>query len=149
MKHFIVFVLVIAMCVGLNEGIVCSSDSRDPRCGGSGCIHNNLEFRNQLTPGSVLKVNCTSNRNEARGVHEVKFNQAYDFNFPESSSIRIVWACHLRYGPKMEYFQTIWRAYRGAFSRRCGQVRSWVAKVDGIYLDRNGVPQGRLHNWVK
>lgn len=149
MNHLIVFMVVFAMCFGLNEGIVCSRDSINPRCGGSDCIHNTLEFRNELSPGSILKVNCTSNRNLAMGLHEVKFKQTYDFNFPESNNERIVWGCHLRQGKNIEFFQTLWRAYRGAHSRRCAQVRSWIAKDDGIYLERNGVPKGRLHNWIK
>ncbi|CAN7106652.1 unnamed protein product [Brassica rapa subsp. narinosa] len=43
--NYLIFVLAIAMCFGLNEGIVWV------------CPMNTLEFQNKLNPCSILKVN--------------------------------------------------------------------------------------------
>jgi len=43
----------------------------------------------------------------------------------------------------------IWRAYRGAANKRCGQVRKWVSRGDGIYLVRNAEPKGLRFVWLK
>lgn len=148
MNHLIVFMLVIALCFGLNEGLVCGTgNSQHPRCN-SVCLLNILEFRNELAPGSILKVNCTSNRNEAKGHHDVTFDNTYRFFVNENGDNRIVWRCHLRQGQNMEHFLELWRAYRGAYQSRCGQIRSWVAKVDGVHLVRNHEPKGHQHHWI-
>ncbi|ESQ42297.1 hypothetical protein EUTSA_v10014983mg [Eutrema salsugineum] len=135
MNHLIIFVLSIAMCFGLNEGMMCSTgNSQHPRCRDV-CLLNTLEIRNELGPDNILMVKCTSNRNEVK--------ELYD----EGGGNRIVWRCHLRQGQKMEYFQDIWRAYRGASQSRCGQIRTWIAKPEGIYLVRNNEPKGLKHPW--
>lgn len=150
MNHLIIYVLVITMCFGLNEGIVCSNpNNQNPRCGGAGCRLNTLELRNELGRGNILKVDCTSNQNKKTGPQVVKFNESYAFSFEEVHAKRIVWACHLRHGPKGEFYQSIWRAYRGAAKKRCAQIRTWVAKVDGIYLLRNAEPKGHQFVWLK
>ncbi|EOA34345.1 hypothetical protein CARUB_v10021868mg [Capsella rubella] len=135
MSNLIVFVLAIAMCFGLNEG--------------SGCALNTLKLRNELGRGSLLKIDCTSNQNKKTGPRDVRFNQSYAFDFEEVHSHRIVWACHLRHGPKLEYHQSIWRAYRGAATKRCGQTRTWIARPNGIYMNKNFVPQGFRFAWLK
>lgn len=135
------------MCFSLNEGIVCSNpNNQNPRCGGNGCYLNTLEIRNELVRGSNLKVDCTSNQKKTTGPQVVKYNETYAFSFEEVHSMRIVWACHLRQGPN---HQSIWRAYRGAANKRCGQVRTWIAKTDGIYMNRNFAPQGLRFGWLK
>ncbi|CAN7015130.1 unnamed protein product [Brassica oleracea var. botrytis] len=62
---YLIFMLLTAMCFGLNEGIV------------SGCVMNTLEIQNKLNPGSILKVNCSSNKTKADGLREVKVNDKY------------------------------------------------------------------------
>ncbi|CAA7025011.1 unnamed protein product [Microthlaspi erraticum] len=145
MNHLIVFLLAIAWCFGLNEGLVCSTGN--PRCNNA-CLLNTLEFRNELTPGNILKVNCTSNRNEDKGHHDVTFGNSFRFFVNENGDNRIVWRCHLRQGPNMEHFLELWRAYRGAYASRCGQLRSWIARVDGVHLLRNDEHKGHQHHWI-
>ncbi|KAL0737446.1 hypothetical protein Bca4012_013656 [Brassica carinata] len=134
--NYFIFMLVIAMCFGLNEG-------------GPECPLNTLEIQNQLNPDSILKVNCSSNTDLVEPLHEVKFNDKYRIPVREAGQVRrIVWRCLLRHGKKVENFLTIWRAYRGASSYRCGEKRSWIARVDGIYLEKNNKPKGLQHHWI-
>ncbi|CAG7892272.1 unnamed protein product [Brassica rapa] len=124
------------MCSGLNEGCVW-------------CNKNTLEVQNQLTPGSILKVNCSSNRKHVEGLRELKFNEKYNIAVSELGiGRRIVWRCTLRHGDKVKSSQTIWRAYRGASQARSGEKRSWIARVDGIYLEKNGKAKGLEHHWI-
>nr|VDD38258.1 unnamed protein product [Brassica oleracea] len=123
------------MCFGLNEGISCKP--------------NTLEFQNKLNPGTILKVNCSTNTNIIERLHEVKVNDIYQILVNEKiSPKRIVWRCLLRHGEKVENSQIIWRAYRGARSFRCGEKRSWIARVDGIYLEKNNKAKGLQHHWI-
>lgn len=98
---------------------------------------NTLEIQNKLNPGNILKVNCSSNKKENDRLHEVKFNDKYQIFLRERRpGNRIVWRSLLRHGDKMENSQTIWRAYRRAMQSRCAQKCSWIAGVDGIYLEK-------------
>lgn len=98
---------------------------------------NTLEFQNKLNPGSIFKVNCSSNKKEVEDLHEIKFNDKYQFFLKERGvGNRIVWRCLLRHGIKVENSQILWRAYRGAMRHRCGEKRSWIARLDGIYLEK-------------
>ncbi|KAF8117306.1 hypothetical protein N665_0011s0030 [Sinapis alba] len=146
--NYLIFMLAIAMCFGLNEGIVCNIDNRHlPQCN-VGCLMNTLEIQNKLNPNSILKVNCSSNKNEDDGLHEVKVNDKYQIFLRERGlGSRIVWRCLLRHGHKVENFQIIWRAYRGASGSRCGQKRSWIARVDGIYLEKDSKAKGLQYHW--
>ena len=120
--------LVIAMCFGLNEGQ---------------CYSNILELQNQLKPNSILKFNCSANHGHVEPLHDVKFNEKYQIVVLERGlGDRIVWRCLLRHGNKMENSRTIWRAYRGASRPRCNEKRSWIARVDGIYMEKNTKPEG-------
>lgn len=124
--------LVIVMCFGLNR---------------SECLQNTLRFENQLGPGQILQVNCTSNRNEIKGIHKVKFDERYEILVNEAGYNRIVWRCHLRQGKKMEYFHTLWRAYRGASINRCGQIRAYIVALDRISLVRNDILTDEVFYW--
>jgi len=136
MNHLIVFLIVISIYFGLNESWTVVP---------WGCKDNTLEFRNELAPNSILKVNCTSKDNTI-SVHDVLFNGKYEFSFGEHVSKRTIWKCLLRQG---QYHHILWKAYRGASKRRCRQKRTWIAKIDGIYLEKNSGPQTRMHDWFK
>ncbi|WZZ31534.1 hypothetical protein YC2023_014935 [Brassica napus] len=126
--NYLIFLLVIAMCSGLNEG---------------------CEVQNQLNPGSALKVNCSSNKIHVEGLHELKFNEKYNITVRElGMGNKIVWRCTLRHGDKVKSSQTIWRAYRGASQMRSGEKRSWIDRVDGIYLEKNDKAKGLEHHWI-
>ncbi|KAL0737623.1 hypothetical protein Bca4012_013833 [Brassica carinata] len=134
--NYLIFMLVIAMRFGLNQGYY-------------GCKPNTLEFQNKLNPGSILKVNCSSNEGVVENLHELKVNDIYQIPVREfGPGNRIVWRCLLRHGQKVENFQILWRAYRGATLYRCGEIRSWIAKVDGIYLEKNNKTKGFQFYWI-
>ena len=63
--NYLIFTLVIAMCFGLNEGMCV------PR------YNSILELQNQFSPGSILKVNCSSNQKHVEPLHQVKFSEKY------------------------------------------------------------------------
>lgn len=42
-----------------------------------GCAPNNLEFTNRIYAGQVIQVNCTSNRNETKGIQNLEYNRTY------------------------------------------------------------------------
>ncbi|KAG7588397.1 Plant self-incompatibility S1 [Arabidopsis suecica] len=111
------------------------------------CENSILAFRNELTPGSILKVNCTSKNNNI--VRDVRFQETTEWKFNENPFKRTIWKCLLRQGPKMENQHTLWRAYRGGSTRRCGQIRRWIAKTDGVYLEGNLAPRKRMYDWYK
>ncbi|CAH8323267.1 unnamed protein product [Eruca vesicaria subsp. sativa] len=132
--HFLIFTLVIAICFGLNEGAP---------------LWNTLEIQNKLSSDSILKVNCSSNKDVDDGLHEIKVNDKYQIFIREKGAGNIiVWRCTFRYGDKVEHSQTIWHAYRGAATIRTGQKRSWIARFDGIYLEKNNEIQGFKHHWI-
>lgn len=139
MNHVILSLLVIFMYFGLNEGGIVTIWR---------CKENILEFRNELVPGSILKVNCTS-KDDITNIHDVVFNSKFELKFGEHAFKRTIWRCLLRQGPEMEYYNILWRAYRGGATKRCEQKRSWIAKVDGIYLEKNNGPRKRMFDWFK
>lgn len=145
--NYLIFMLAIAMCFGLNEGIVCNIDNHHlPQCQVAGCLMNTIEIQNKLNPGSILKVNFSSNKTKVDGLHEVKVNDKYQIFLRERGlGSRIVWRCLLRQGDKMENSQTIWRADRRS---RCGKKCSWIARVNGIYLEKNSKTEGLQHHWI-
>ncbi|CDY65453.1 BnaC09g53170D [Brassica napus] len=149
MMNYLIFMLVIAMCFSLNKGIVCNIDNYHlPQCR-KGCLMNTLEFQNKLNPGSIFKVNCSSNKKEVEDLHEIKFNDKYQIFLKERGVGNIiVWRCLLRHGNKVENSQILWRAYRGAMRHRCGEKRSWISRLDGIYLEKNNKAKGFQHPWV-
>lgn len=110
------------------------------------CEDCTLIFRNALRPNSVLNVNCESNKNDRR-TGTVKFqSNPIRINFREAVIERTTWHCSLRQGGYSQYF----RAYRGSFPfPRCGELRIYIAKVDGIYLSKNADPEKLDQRWVK
>ncbi|KAF8083616.1 hypothetical protein N665_0763s0014 [Sinapis alba] len=146
--NYLISILLMSMHFGLNEGIVCNIDNRHlPQCR-KGCLLNTLEFQNKLIPGSTLKVNCSSNKKEVEDLHEIKFNDKYQIFLKERGlGNRIVWRCLLQHGHKLKYSQILWRAYRGAMRHRCGEKRAWIARADGIYLEKNDETKGFQHPW--
>ncbi|KAL0827763.1 hypothetical protein Bca101_051441 [Brassica carinata] len=132
MNNLIIFMLVIVMCFGFKES--------------SGCPPNTLQFKNQVAPDRTISVGCTSNRDEGKGITYVKFNDIYSFPVVESSR-RIVWKCRIT-DQKNRNFVMLWRAYRGAYNARCGQIREYIADPKGLSLVRNKKPTKEFFPWM-
>ena len=133
MNHLIILYLSIAICFGFE--------------GSSGCAPNILQFKNQIGAGETLLVSCWSNRGQIKGVETpVEFNKIYNFEVEERGKDRIVWKCELK-NRKATKFLLLWRAYRGAARKRCGQIREYVADTKRVSLVRNNKPTDQFFPW--
>lgn len=136
MNHLIVFIMsFLSMYFCLNEAEFF-------------CDESILAFQNELKPGSILKVNCIS-KSDKTEVRDVAFMKITEWRFNENPFDRTIWKCLLWQGPNMQNHHILWRAYRGGSTRRCGQIRRWIAKLDGIYLEGNLTPRKRMFDWFK
>lgn len=141
MNSIVIFILVIAMYFRLNE--TARIDTRVYR----GCPTNIIEIQNQLGPARALEYFCYSQYDELYGF--IEFNTTKPIKFGDSVIERTWWMCELKQGLWMNYSQKF-EAYRGASDRQCDQVRKWIAKVDGIYFERNRIkPSARALQWIK
>ncbi|KAG7630729.1 Alpha/Beta hydrolase fold [Arabidopsis suecica] len=97
-------------------------------------------------PGIILKVNCESN-NKNRVTGTVKFqSDTVRINFREAAFERTTWHCLVQQGGYSQHF----RAYRGSAPiPRCGELRVYIAKRDGIYLSANAGPEKLDQRWMK
>ncbi|KAL0699581.1 hypothetical protein Bca4012_055703 [Brassica carinata] len=120
MNRLIIFVFISAMCFGLNEG----------------CKKNYIIFENQLiTSRSNLLIDCNDNEGKFMSNQlsfgatpfEIAFS---DYGWPKHTR----WSCTISWGPNNMYYYDL-EAYHSNF-QRCGQLRSWIAKDDGIWFTR-------------
>lgn len=104
-------------------------------------------LKNQIGAGETLLVSCWSNRGQIKGVETpVEFNKIYNFEVEEKGENRIVWKCELK-DRKATKFLLLWRAYRGAARKRCGQIREYVADTKRVSLVRNNKPTDQFFPW--
>ncbi|KAL0856426.1 hypothetical protein Bca101_061579 [Brassica carinata] len=102
------------------------------------CEKNRVLLHNELGPGRVLEFHCYSVDNDL-GVKNLNFNAPpYVIEFHNNVMIRTTWDCLLKQGANKEYFYKI-EAYKAGYNfiPKCGQIRVWTAKLDGIYFSRN------------
>ncbi|KAG7543206.1 Plant self-incompatibility S1 [Arabidopsis thaliana x Arabidopsis arenosa] len=112
------------------------------------CKKDRVEIHNQLGPGSILTFRCQSNENNL-GINQLNFNAApYIIQFHERVGGGTRWNCHFMYGNETKYVQDI-VVYEGTtFFPRCGQLRSWAAKFDGIYMTKKAnQPYDKVVRW--
>lgn len=124
MNHLITCMLIFLMYSELNE-------ARE---------NNTVVIFNGLPPRSILKFHCRS-KDQDLGVLELKFNaRPYFIEFVErSKQNRIVWNCIFEHWPNKEKTIDI-QVYRSARSPRGGEIRTWIAREDGIYFTKNSIP---------
>ncbi|CAA7045739.1 unnamed protein product [Microthlaspi erraticum] len=135
MNTLTIFVLVIAMCVGLNE---------------AGCAHNRVEIHNQLGPGEYLEISCGGPTRTV--MHTLQFNDPplvitfHDVGWPHITK----WKCQLMHGFNLATYYDV-QVYRSVSAiKKCGQFRSWIAKPDGIWFTRDHrKPAGKALDWKK
>lgn len=119
--------LITVMYFGLNEA----------------CKRNHVVFHNQLTPGSILDIYCRNNHGRIR-TQKLNFNVTpyivdfKDYVWPEKTA----WYCVISHGPSLMFHYDL-EAYHTK-DKRCGQLRSWIARPD-----RDLVPPGHVLNWKK
>ncbi|CAH8392804.1 unnamed protein product [Eruca vesicaria subsp. sativa] len=134
MKHLILFILV-TTCLRLYEA----------------CEKNRVILHNELGPGRVLTFHCASN-NDDLGIQTLAFNASpYIIAFHDGVFFLTSWKCMLRQGTNMEYFYEV-QVYRAGqiYKPKCGEIRVWTAKLDGIYFSRDLVtPPVLALRWKK
>ncbi|CAL9214273.1 unnamed protein product [Arabidopsis halleri] len=138
MNRFIIFMFVVATCLGLNVAFF----DMFP------CPKNKILITNELGPGLVLQYHCHSRDNNLN-VANLQFNETKEIAFGDKLGRRTRWTCLLKHGLYMRYFSEF-IAYRMANVRRCGAYRNWIARKDGIYVIRNRNPPPTFHHtWNK
>lgn len=135
MNFFIIFMLIIAMFLGVN---------------GSKCNKNQAIIRNELGPGRSLEYHCHSNGKD-QGVEFLKFNEQRSFEFEHSLfKKKKKLNCVLRQGLWMQNSSRDFQAYHASRNKPCEQVREWIARTDGIYFQRNRIkPAAFVFPWIK
>ncbi|KAG7579193.1 Plant self-incompatibility S1 [Arabidopsis thaliana x Arabidopsis arenosa] len=136
MNYSIGLMVIIIMYAWLNEA----------------CTLNQIEVFNNLPPGKILKVHCRSKNPDAdlRVVELKNATVPRRFFFEEGIVYykRREIFCLLSYQDTFENYQDI-RVYRAAARYRCGQLRRWIAKKDGLYSTRsNNTPPGFVLPWL-
>ncbi|CAG7908182.1 hypothetical protein BRARA_D02370 [Brassica rapa] len=112
------FLLIITLCVGLNNAGVLEKNS--------------VHFKNSLGPNNILRVDCSS-KDDFLGVHDLKPGQTFDFSFNDSI-LKTKFDCTLAQGQGFIH-QASFRAYEGGgFIVHYGKENFWDAREDGIYF---------------
>ncbi|WZZ85091.1 hypothetical protein YC2023_113670 [Brassica napus] len=102
------------------------------------CEKNRVLLHNELGPGRILEFHCYSLHNDL-GVKNLNFNAPpYVIEFHDDVIIRTAWICLLRQGANKEYSYQV-EVYRAGYNfiPKCGEIRVWTAKLDGIYFSRS------------
>ncbi|CAH8392807.1 unnamed protein product [Eruca vesicaria subsp. sativa] len=100
------------------------------------CEYNRVVLHNELGPGRLLEFHCSSMYDDL-GVRNLTFNATpFVIKFHDDLYYITYWNCLLRQGVDMEYFYNV-EVYKAAWLFRCGQIRVWTAKLDGIYFSRS------------
>lgn len=92
MNNFLVFALISAMYFGLNEA--------------STCKKTHIVFHNQLTPGSILDIQCRGMGDGRRRSYQLKYNESpyiipfTDHKWPDETR----WSCVLSHGKNLEFY---------------------------------------------
>ena len=132
MNRLIVFVFISAMCFGLNEA----------------CMKNIVEIANQLTAlNDTLLVYCSDNKGTFKsnmlGFGKPPFIISFnDYRWPKKTR----WSCTISHGERNKFYYDL-QVYHANY-QRCGQLRSWIAKDDGIWFRRSyHAPPGLVLSW--
>ncbi|KAF8114238.1 hypothetical protein N665_0039s0005 [Sinapis alba] len=133
MNHLIVFVLISTMCFVLNE---------------ASCKKNHIIFDNQLNFSSgTLLIDCNDNEGNFMS-NQLSFGENpfvitfSDYNWPKHTR----WSCTITRGPDNMFYYDL-QAYHSNF-QRCGQLRLWIARDDGIWFTRRyWDPPGWILPW--
>ncbi|XP_002894304.2 S-protein homolog 25 [Arabidopsis lyrata subsp. lyrata] len=136
MDHLIIFLLVTTMYFGINEA----------------CKKNHVVIHNELGPGIDLNIACRQlsiERTPSR-FHTLKYKDPfYIIEFADNNQLPHgeKWYCLLSHGTRPKYWFDI-EVYAQAYYPRCGQLRSWIARKDGIWFTRRyHSPPGHVLDW--
>lgn len=116
------------------------------------CASNRIVIQNDLGPNTPLQYRCRGWNDQDSGVRVLRnVGATYTIELSDVTNYneRTKWNCELRYGPRNEFYFDI-EVYRAAAKVRCGQLRHWVARKDGIYFRRDAnKPLGHVLFWKR
>ncbi|ESQ31672.1 hypothetical protein EUTSA_v10005700mg [Eutrema salsugineum] len=121
MNHLILFILLVASYFEPNEA----------------CKENHVVIHNELGPGKILQLHCKSEDDDL-GIQKFNYKAPPSIiRFHDSAVKLTTWRCVFRHGPQMKSFNDV-QVYRAGrrLVPRCGQLRVWTARPDGIYFKR-------------
>ncbi|EOA38880.1 hypothetical protein CARUB_v10011247mg [Capsella rubella] len=114
------------------------------------CKKNQVVIHNELAPGIVLNIACRRDSIDCPPTrfHKLNFKDPfYIIEFEDNYPNDETWYCMLSHGTKPKYWYDI-EVYRQGVRPKCGQLRSWIAKKDGIWFTRRyHSPPGHVLNW--
>ncbi|EOA36589.1 hypothetical protein CARUB_v10011784mg [Capsella rubella] len=137
MNHFIFVLLVTTIYFGTNEA----------------CKKNQVVIHNELAPGIVLDIGCRKDSivHPPTRFYSLKYKDPfYIIEFEDNNQVPHdeKWYCMLSYGTRPKYWYDI-EVYRQGYAPRCGQLRSWIARTDGIWFTRRyDSPPGHVLDWM-
>ncbi|CAH2036039.1 unnamed protein product [Thlaspi arvense] len=112
------------------------------------CARNHVVIHNEIGPEDDLDIVCAGDHSDSIRSHMLKYEEPFfdlDFNdnlWPSKTG----WNCVLKYGPNHKFVASF-EAYHSSH-KRCGQLLSWIAKVDGIWFTKKYVhPPGLVLQW--
>ncbi|KAL0718338.1 hypothetical protein Bca4012_067660 [Brassica carinata] len=135
MEHLILFILLIIMtCFNLNEA----------------CVKNRVVIQNDLGIGRKLELHCSSKNNDL-GIQNLEYKFSYIIKFGEALYGGTKWNCSFRQGTRLEYYYDVEVYNQGdRLIPRCGQLRVWTTRLDGIYFTRKlSLPSVLALRWKK
>ncbi|EOA17932.1 hypothetical protein CARUB_v10006341mg [Capsella rubella] len=115
------------------------------------CKQNQVVIMNELGPNRILEFHCYSNKDDL-GIKTMGFQGTpYTIRFHDEIPNLTRWNCILRQGANMEYSFDVQMYKAGPrLIPRCGQLRIWSARLDGIYFARKAnTPLVRALSWNK
>ncbi|CAH2045300.1 unnamed protein product [Thlaspi arvense] len=132
MKNLSLFLIVFGLCL---IGKV-YSDLSNPII-----IKNDLERKHKY----LLFVHCKSG-NKDQGRQFITAGKDYRFNIKDNFWGTTLFWCTFGYGPQWKYIKKF-DIYKYDSKVPRGGVYTWIARNDGIYFQKNQLPERLVHTW--
>ncbi|EOA18831.1 hypothetical protein CARUB_v10007445mg [Capsella rubella] len=131
MNRLIFFVLVIFVYFGVNEA----------------CKLNEIVFKNELGAGKRFEYQCHDGKTNS-GVKYLNNNANSGIRFKDTGKQTSLWKCNLKHGVTVKYYYNV-EAYLPTINYpRCGQLREYTARPDGVYFRKDNYPPVKLYSWL-
>lgn len=114
------------------------------------CELDRVVIQNDLGVGRTLEFHCSSEHDDL-GIQKLGYKFSYTIKFHEALYSATRWTCSFRQGTRLEYYYDVEVYNEGdRIIPRCGQLRVWTTRLDGIYFTRNfRVPSVLALRWKK
>ncbi|CAN8293009.1 unnamed protein product [Cochlearia groenlandica] len=115
------------------------------------CKRNHVVFHNEVKPDVILDIKCYEAETGKIRAHKLEYKaKFYIIDFKDNLwPSPTIWYCNIALEPGRSTYYDDLVAYKSNF-QRCGQLRSWSAREDGIWFTRKyGEPPGLVLAWKK